>query len=184
VAACENMINERAYVPSDIVTAMNGMTIEIANTDAEGRLTLADALCYADQHVKCDKIIELSTLTGGCIVSLGRGMCGTWTDCDILVQQILDASKKTGDKAWRMPLEKEYNEHMDSMIADIKNLGIRWGGAIHAALFLTNFVDSKKPFAHLDIAGPAWNEKMGATGFGVKLLYKWLIQQPPPEENK
>ena len=143
------MINDRAVVPSDVLTASNGMTIEVLNTDAEGRLTLADALVYADKEVGCESIIELSTLTGACMVSLGKKVCGVWTSDDDLASELADVSKTTGDKSWRMPLEKEYNSQLESKIADITNCGTRYGGAITAALFLENFVSKKKPFAHM-----------------------------------
>eukprot|EP00584_Thalassiosira_punctigera_P013845 CAMPEP_0172553454 /NCGR_PEP_ID=MMETSP1067-20121228/51021_1 /TAXON_ID=265564 ORGANISM="Thalassiosira punctigera, Strain Tpunct2005C2" /NCGR_SAMPLE_ID=MMETSP1067 /ASSEMBLY_ACC=CAM_ASM_000444 /LENGTH=611 /DNA_ID=CAMNT_0013341647 /DNA_START=143 /DNA_END=1978 /DNA_ORIENTATION=+ len=174
VAACENMINARAVVPSDILTASNGKTIEVLNTDAEGRLTLADALVFADKECGCESIIELSTLTGACMISLGKQVCGVWTDDDDLAKDLEDISKVTGDKSWRMPLVKEYAEELKSKVADMTNLGGRYGGAITAALFLTEFVDKKKPFAHIDIAGPVWDDKSGATGFGAKLVTEWV----------
>lgn len=182
VAACENMINEKAYVPSDVLTASNGKTIEVVNTDAEGRLTLADALVYADKEVGCESIIELSTLTGACMVSLGKKVCGVWTDSDDLAEELANASKVTGDKSWRMPMEKEYNEQLKSKIADMTNCGTRYGGAITAALFLQNFVSSKKPFAHIDIAGPVWDDASGATGFGTRLVTEWVSKQGGKEE--
>ena len=129
------MINDRAMVPSDVLTASNGKTIEVLNTDAEGRLTLADALVYADKELKCDKIIELSTLTGACMISLGKEICGVWTANDDLAEELADVSKVTSDKSWRMPLEKAYNEQLKSKIADITNLGNRYGGAITAGKF-------------------------------------------------
>jgi leucyl aminopeptidase len=177
VAACENMINEKAMVPSDILTASNGKTIEVMNTDAEGRLTLADALVFCDKEIGCESIIELSTLTGACMISLGKQICGVWTDNDELAKEIEDISKKTGDKSWRMPMAKEYNELLESKFADLKNIGTRYGGAITAALFLQNFVSKKKPFAHIDIAGPVWSDKDGATGFGAKLVTEWVTRQ-------
>jgi leucyl aminopeptidase len=177
VAACSNMISDKAMVASDVLTASNGKTIEVINTDAEGRLTLADALVFADKEVGCEKIIELSTLTGACMVSLGKKMAGVWTSNDDLAKELEDVSKKTGDKMWRMPLEKEYNEQLDSKIADIKNCGTRYGGAITAALFLQHFVDKKKPFSHIDIAGPVWDDKTGATGYGSKLIVEWVQKQ-------
>mmetsp|Transcript_6637 Transcript_6637/g.7204 ORF Transcript_6637/g.7204 Transcript_6637/m.7204 type:complete len:176 (-) Transcript_6637:432-959(-) len=167
------MINDRAVVPSDVLTASNGKTIEVLNTDAEGRLTLADALVYADKEVGCESIIELSTLTGACMVSLGKKVCGVWTSNDDLARDLEEASKVTGDKSWRMPLVEEYNDQLKSKIADLTNLGGRYGGAITAALFLQNFVD-KKPFAHIDIAGPVWDDATGATGFGTKLVTEWV----------
>jgi len=177
VAACENMISAKAVVPSDILTASNNKTIEILNTDAEGRLTLADALVFADKECGCEKIIELSTLTGACMVSLGTKICGVWTDNDDLAKEIDTVSKATGDKSWRMPLAKEYADLLKSKIADISNLGGPYGGAITAALFLTEFVDKKKPFAHIDIAGPVWDKESGATGFGAKLVTEWVRKQ-------
>lgn len=177
VAACENMINEKAMVASDILTASNGKTIEVMNTDAEGRLTLADALVFADKELGCESIIELSTLTGACMISLGKKICGVWTDNDDLGKELEDISKVTGDKSWRMPMEKEYNQQLESTFADIKNVGTRYGGAITAALFLQNFVDKKKPYAHIDIAGPVWDDKIGATGFGAKLVVEWVKRQ-------
>jgi leucyl aminopeptidase len=176
------MINEKAYVPSDVLTASNGKTIEVVNTDAEGRLTLADALVYADKEVGCESIIELSTLTGACMVSLGKKVCGVWTDSDDLAEELANASKVTGDKSWRMPMEKEYNEQLKSKIADMTNCGTRYGGAITAALFLQNFVSSKKPFAHIDIAGPVWDDASGATGFGTRLVTEWVSKQGGKEE--
>eukprot|EP00579_Thalassiosira_antarctica_P032425 CAMPEP_0202001576 /NCGR_PEP_ID=MMETSP0905-20130828/7641_1 /ASSEMBLY_ACC=CAM_ASM_000554 /TAXON_ID=420261 /ORGANISM="Thalassiosira antarctica, Strain CCMP982" /LENGTH=629 /DNA_ID=CAMNT_0048558303 /DNA_START=25 /DNA_END=1914 /DNA_ORIENTATION=- len=177
VAACENMINAKAMVPSDILTASNGKTIEVLNTDAEGRLTLADALVFADKECGCESIIELSTLTGAVMISLGKKMCGVWTDDDDLAKDLEDVSKVTGDKSWRMPMEKEYAEQLKSKIADMTNLGTPYGGAITAALFLSEFVDKKKPFAHIDIAGPVWDDKDGATGFGSKLVIEWVRRQ-------
>jgi leucyl aminopeptidase len=177
VAACENMINDKAMVPSDILTASNGKTIEVLNTDAEGRLTLANALVYADKELGCESIIELSTLTGACMVALGKSVSGVWTDNDALATELADISKVTGDKSWCMPLEKEYNEQLESKFADLKNIGGKYGGSITAALFLQNFVSKKKPFAHIDIAGPVWSEKNGATGYGTKLIVEWVTRQ-------
>lgn len=151
------MISAKAYVPSDVITASNGKTIEVVNTDAEGRLTLADALVYADKTIGCEKIIELSTLTGACIISLGKKICGVWSDNEEMAQELESISKATGEKCWRMPMEKEYSEEIESAIADLKNCGTnRWGGAIHAALFLQHFVNPQTPFAHIDIAGEYW----------------------------
>jgi len=177
IAACENMISSKAYVPSDILTASNGKTIEVLNTDAEGRLTLADALVYADEELGCEKIIELSTLTGACMVSLGKGMAGVWTKDDDLAKELSESSERTGDKSWRMPMPDEYNKQLESKIADIQNIGTRYGGAITAALFLQNFVSKDKPFAHIDIAGPVWDDATGATGYGTKLVADWVKGQ-------
>jgi len=177
VAACENMINERGFVPSDILTASNGKTIEVLNTDAEGRLTLADALVYCDKELDCESIIELSTLTGACMIALGQNVCGVWTDDDNLADELKNISEVTEEKSWRMPMEKSYNEQLKSKVADLTNLGQRYGGSITAALFLQNFVSKKKPFAHIDIAGPVWDDSTGATGFGAKLVIEWIHRQ-------
>eukprot|EP00591_Stephanopyxis_turris_P004968 CAMPEP_0195511634 /NCGR_PEP_ID=MMETSP0794_2-20130614/3889_1 /TAXON_ID=515487 /ORGANISM="Stephanopyxis turris, Strain CCMP 815" /LENGTH=573 /DNA_ID=CAMNT_0040639279 /DNA_START=21 /DNA_END=1742 /DNA_ORIENTATION=- len=177
VAACENMINDKAIVPSDILTAMNGTTIEVMNTDAEGRLTMADALVYTDKELECERIIELSTLTGACMIALGKGVAGVWTSNDELATELADVSKCTGDRSWRMPLVKEYNEQLKSKFADLSNLGSRYGGAITAGLFLQNFVRDKIPFAHIDIAGPVWSDEIGATGYGAKLTTEWIRRQ-------
>jgi leucyl aminopeptidase len=181
VAACENMINQKAVVPSDILTASNGKTIEVLNTDAEGRLTLADALVYCDKELGCDSIIELSTLTGACMVALGNKVSGMWSDDEDLATELLECAKTTGEKSWRMPLEKAYNKDLESKIADIKNIGGSYGGAITAALFLQNFVE-KKPYAHIDIAGPVWDDAIGATGYGAKLVNEWVRRQGEKKE--
>ncbi|KAL7577280.1 hypothetical protein ACA910_002024 [Epithemia clementina (nom. ined.)] len=184
VAACENMINAKAMVPSDILTASNGKTIEVLNTDAEGRLTLADALVYADKEVGAQRIIELSTLTGACMVSLGQKYAGVWTANDELAEEIEQISKVTGDKSWRMPLVDEYKEELESsLVADLKNIGGKYGGAITAALFLQHFVSSKKLFAHIDIAGPVWSDKTGATGYGSQLVVEWIRRQGLPKDE-
>ena len=181
VAACENMINDRAVVPGDVLTASNGKTIEVENTDAEGRLTMADALVYADKELGCEKIIELSTLTGACMVALGNKVAGLWAKSDDLVENLLSVSRITGEKLWHMPLEKEYTDSLKSKIADLKNLGGRLGGAITAALFLQNFVGKKTPYAHIDIAGPVWSDKEGATGFGSRLVTEWVCSEASRE---
>ena len=168
------MINERAMVPGDILIASNGKTIEVINTDAEGRLTMADALVYADKFVGCEKIIELSTLTGACMVALGNRVAGLWSKDDALVQSLMATSRSSGDKVWHMPLEEDYKDALKSKFADIKNLGAPHGGAIAAALFLNEFVDTKKPYAHIDMAGPVWATKSGATGWGAKLVAEWV----------
>lgn len=123
------------------------------NADAEGRLTMADALVYADKELDCEEIVECSTLTGASMVALGGSIAGLFTDSDCLAERLLASSKVTGEKLWRMPLEKEYNKQLESRIADIKNVGGRFGGAITAGLFLQNFVEKKKNFAHVDMAG-------------------------------
>jgi leucyl aminopeptidase len=179
VAATENMISGRAIHPGDVLTASNGKTIEINNTDAEGRLTLADALVFAEK-LGVDAIVDLATLTGACVVALGNDIAGVWSPQDALAHALLSASEQAGEKMWRMPLEDKYFDGMKSMIADMKNTGPRPGGSITAALFLKQFV-KETPWAHLDIAGPVWTEKesgyhnAGATGFGVRTLVNWVL---------
>ena len=171
VAACENMVSAEAMRPGDILTASNGKTIEVINTDAEGRLTLADALIYAETECKPDAIVDLATLTGAMIIALGENIAGLFTPHDDLATDMLDASKNAGEKLWRMPLEADYEEAIKSKIADLKNVGGRPAGSITAGLFLKHFVSKDLPWCHLDIAGPVWDSKNDiATGFGVKTL--------------
>lgn len=178
-AATENMISGRALHPGDILTASNGKTIEINNTDAEGRLTLADALVFAEK-LGVDAIVDLATLTGACVIALGDDIAGLWTPDQPLAQQLLAASEQAGEKLWQMPLEDKYFDGLKSPIADMKNTGPRPGGAITAALFLKQFV-KETPWAHLDVAGPVWADKensyngAGATGYGVRTLVNWVL---------
>uniref|UniRef100_A0A7N0V8M0 Cytosol aminopeptidase domain-containing protein n=1 Tax=Kalanchoe fedtschenkoi TaxID=63787 RepID=A0A7N0V8M0_KALFE len=176
VAACENMISGAGMRPGDIVTASNGKTIEVNNTDAEGRLTLADALVYAcNQGV--DKIVDLATLTGACVVALGPSIAGVFTPSDDLAQEVLSASELIGEKYWRLPLEDSYWESMKSGVADMVNTGGRQGGSITAALFLKQFVSEKVKWMHIDMAGPVWNDKKkAATGFGISTLVEWVLK--------
>ena len=179
VAACENMINGSALHPGDIIKASNGKTIEVNNTDAEGRLTLADALVYACK-LKPDAIVDLATLTGACVIALGDEIAGLWTDNDQLSEQLTKAACKAGEGIWRMPMQDSYKSGIKSSIADLQNTGPRPGGSITAALFLKEFVDSRIPWAHIDIAGTCWTEKdrdvnpKGATGYGVRMLVNWI----------
>ncbi|MEM6715176.1 MAG: leucyl aminopeptidase [Cyanobacteria bacterium P01_D01_bin.6] len=178
-AAAENMISGNALHPGDIITASNGKTIEVNNTDAEGRLTLADALVFAEK-LELDAMIDLATLTGACIVALGDSIAGLWSPDDTLAGEIAAAATIAGEKLWRMPLEERYFEGMKSLAADMKNTGPRFGGSITAALFLKQFV-KETAWAHLDIAGPVWNEREnaynspGATGYGVRTLVNWVL---------
>jgi len=177
-AATENMISGRAMHPGDILTASNGKTIEVNNTDAEGRLTLADALVFTDQ-LGVDAIVDLATLTGACNIALGDEIGGLWSTDDRLVQQLKDAAEVGGEKIWQMPLEDNYFEGMKSQIADMKNAGPRAAGSITAALFLKQFVENT-PWAHIDMVGPSWINKesgvnnAGATGFPVRTLVNWV----------
>ena len=181
-AATENMPGGSAYKTRDILRAMNGKTMEIINTDAEGRLILADALSYASR-LKPSEIIDMATLTGACVVALGPDMSAIFTASDKLQKGILSAARAEGEKVWPMPLENEYLEMIKSDVADMKNSGGRWGGAITAALFLREFVEEGIPWAHLDIAGPALVENdrpyrpAGGTGVMVRTLLRYLEEQ-------
>lgn len=176
-AVCENMISGRGMRPGDIVTAMNGVTIEVNNTDAEGRLTLADSLVYACR-LRVDAIVDLATLTGACVVALGHDVGGFFTPSASMAQQLETAAQIAGEKIWRMPLVEPYKEALKSPIADLVNTSGRDGGSIKAALFLKEFVAPGTEWAHLDIAGPVWNRKTGtATGYPVRTLVKWIDQQ-------
>lgn len=184
VASCENMISGGAIHPGDVLKASNGKTIEINNTDAEGRLTLADALVYANT-LEPDAVVDLATLTGACVVALGEEMAGLWSNHDGLAAALASASTEAGEALWRMPLRRSYKEGLKSPIADLKNTGPRPGGAITAALFLQDFTREGRPWAHLDIAGTVWSDKgrgedpAGATGFGVRTLVRWLLAGAP-----
>jgi leucyl aminopeptidase len=178
-AATENMIGGRAMHPGDILTASNGKTIEVNNTDAEGRLTLADALVYAEK-LGVDAIVDLATLTGACVVALGDDIAGLWSTDSELAAAVKKASEQSGEKVWEMPMEERYFDGLKSSIADMKNTGPRAGGSITAALFLKQFI-KETPWAHLDIAGPVWADKdlgvnnAGATGFPVRTLVEWVV---------
>ena len=176
VGLVENMPGGNAQRPGDIVKAYNGKTIEVLNTDAEGRLVLADALSFTEKKFKPKFIIDLATLTGAIIIALGEEYAGLFSNSDDLAKKLYEAGEKVNEKVWRMPLHKNYDKLMDSSIADIQNINYSGGaGSITAAQFLQRFVE-KTPWAHLDIAGMAFSKKAanlnpgGATGFGVRLL--------------
>ncbi|WP_256081611.1 leucyl aminopeptidase [Massilia sp. YIM B04103] len=181
VAACENMPSGRATKPGDIVTSMNGLTIEVLNTDAEGRLILCDALTYAERF-KPAAVVNVATLTGACVVALGHHNSGLFTRHDEahdkLAAELLAAGKATSDTAWRMPIEEAYNDQLKSNFADLANIGTPGGMSITAAAFLENFT-RKYTWAHLDIAGTAWKSgaAKGATGRPVPLLSTFLINR-------
>ena len=181
VAACENMPSGRATKPGDIVTAMNGLTIEILNTDAEGRLILADALTYAERF-KPAAVVNIATLTGACIVSLGHHTSGLFTRHDDahdqLAEELLEAGREASDGAWRLPIGEQYNEQLKSNFADLANIGTPGGASITAACFLENFTRNYT-WAHLDIAGTAWKSgaQKGATGRPVPLLTTFLLNR-------
>jgi len=176
----ENMPDGNAQRPGDIVTSMSGQTIEVINTDAEGRLVLCDALTWVQRTHKPKSIVDLATLTGAMIISLGHEYGGMFSNNDTLAEGLDSAGKTSGDKLWRMPLGAAYDKLIDSPIADIKNVGPRWGGSITAAQFLQRFIENDTPWAHLDIAGMVWADKpgatwdKGATGFGVRVLDRFV----------
>ena len=183
VGLVENMPGGNAQRPGDIVKSYSGKTIEVLNTDAEGRLVLSDALSFAEKKFKPKFIIDLATLTGAIIVSLGEEYAGLFSNNDDLSNKIFEVSKKIGEKVWRLPLNENYNKLMDSTVADVQNINYSGGaGSITAAQFLQRFIINKTPWAHLDIAGMAFSKKAsnlnpkGATGFGVRLLNK-LIEE-------
>jgi leucyl aminopeptidase len=178
----ENMPDGNAQRPGDIVTSMSGQTIEVINTDAEGRLVLADALWYCQDRFKPQFMVDLATLTGAIIIALGNDYAGLYSNNDALAEKLLAASKSSGDPLWRMPLPSAYEKQIESMAADVKNTGGRPGGSITAALFLQKFVNGL-PWAHLDIASTAWKKPStiptipdGATGFGVRLLDRLVAE--------
>jgi leucyl aminopeptidase len=176
-AAVENMPDGASYRPSDILTSMSGKTIEVLNTDAEGRLILCDALTYA-QKLDPKVLIDCATLTGACVVALGKHPHGLFSADETLARELLEAGEVTLDRAWRMPLWSDYQEQLDSVVADVANLGGKWAGAITAACFLWRFTEGQR-WAHLDIAGTAWDEgrKGLATGRPVPLLVEYLTRQ-------
>lgn len=177
IPACENLPSGRANKPGDVVTSMSGQTIEILNTDAEGRLVLCDALTYAERF-KPAAVIDVATLTGACVVALGHINTGLFSQDDALAEHLLQAGRDTNDTAWRMPIEEAYQEQLRSNFADIANIGGPPAGAVTAACFLSRFTSSY-PWAHLDIAGTAWRsgKDKGASGRPVPLLVQYLIGQ-------
>ena len=175
IASCENMIGSRGLRPGDILTASNGKTIEVNNTDAEGRLTLADALVYADKTCGATAIVDCATLTGAIIVALGNDMAGLFSPKDEAAKRVEEAAKAAGEDLWRMPMPDSMWSIMKSEIADMKNTGSRGGGSITAALFLKQFVDESVEWSHVDLAGPVWDDKKGgATGYGAALFAAWV----------
>lgn len=176
VGLVENMPDGKAMRPGDIVTSMSGQTIEVLNTDAEGRLVLCDVLTWVQREFKPARIVDLATLTGAMIISLGSEHGGLFSNDDSLAGDLLDAGKRTGDKLWRFPLSPAYDKMINSPIADMQNIGPKGAGSITAAQFLQRFIENGTPWAHLDIAGMVWADKpghtwdKGATGFGTRLL--------------
>jgi len=181
IPTAENNIDGNAMKPQDIFRGYGKKTVEIQNTDAEGRLILADALAYIQEH-KVDTIIDLATLTGACVVALGETTAGIFSDSDALVSQLIAAASTTGEDIWRLPLTKKLDKTLDTHTADMRNVGPRWGGAITAALFLKRWVNIPD-WAHIDLAGPAYTENegttspAGGTGFGVGTLVQFTLDQ-------
>ncbi|MHB9301207.1 leucyl aminopeptidase [Fusobacterium polymorphum] len=180
VAACENSIGPNAYRPGDILTAMNGKTIEVTNTDAEGRLTLADALTYIVRKEKVNEVIDAATLTGAVMVALGEDVTGVFTNDDKMARKIIDASENWNEYFWQMPMFDIFKKNLKSSYADMQNTGVRWGGSTNAAKFLEEFIDDTK-WVHLDIAGTAWASganpyysQKGATGQVFRTVYSYI----------
>jgi leucyl aminopeptidase len=189
VGCVENMPSGNAVRPGDIVTSMSGQTIEVINTDAEGRLVLADVLWYAQQKFKPKLVIDLATLTGAIMIALGKEFAGMFVNDDKLADELQSASRLTGEKVWRMPLDKAFDKMMDSKNADMKNTGGRWGGSASAAAFLQRFVQKDTPWCHLDIAGTAMdgsrndiNQSWGA-GWGIRLLDRFVAEHHEKNEK-
>jgi leucyl aminopeptidase len=175
IPSCENLLNGSAVKPGDVVTSMSGQTIEILNTDAEGRLVLCDALTYAERF-KPKAVVDIATLTGACVVALGGVRSGLFSPNDALAQALRAAGDTAQDLCWHMPLDDEYGDGLKTKFADVANVGGRAGGAVSAAKFLQRFTE-KYPWAHLDIAGTAWKSgaAKGATGRPVGLLVEYLL---------
>lgn len=185
IPAVENVPSDRSYKPGDIITMYNSTTVEVLNTDAEGRIILGDALSYGAINYNPQVIIDMATLTGACIIALGSNIGGMMGNNEDLLQKLKIISKETNEQIWELPLLEEFKDQIKSKIADIKNIGGRAGGTITAAAFLSNFVEGF-PWVHFDIAGPAWIQEstvaksynpVGATGFGVRTLVKYLMQE-------
>src|ERR671919_526039 len=185
IPCVENMPSSSAYRPGDIVRMYNGKTVEVINTDAEGRLILADSIAYGVEKYNPNSIIDLATLTGACIVALGSNIAGTLSNSPELINRLRQIGEKTNEKFWELPLYPDFNEQIKSKFADIKNIGGRAGGTITAAIFLSNFVN-ETPWIHLDIAGTAWTQDgtwdksynpKGATGFGIRSLIRLVLDE-------
>jgi len=180
VPCVENMPGSRAQRPGDIVTAMSGKTVEVINTDAEGRLILADAITYARRQ-GCTHLVDAATLTGAVVVALGHLNVGLFANNDAMRDRVLTAAKAEGERMWVMPLEDDYKEYLKSAFADIANVGGRWGGAVTAAIFLREFSEDT-PWVHLDIAGTAWLDEnkphmaKGPTGLPVRTLVRLAME--------
>jgi leucyl aminopeptidase len=184
IGLAENAIDSKSYKPGDIITSMKGLTVEIGNTDAEGRLVLADTMTYVQQEFKPKQMVELSTLTGACMVALGNETAGLFSNDDKLAEMLQSSSKRSFEQIWRLPIMDEHRETMKSSFADLNNKGkTPYGGASQAAAFLERFVEKDVKWAHLDIAGPGMASAAKApvcangTGFGTHLLIDYLTKQ-------
>ncbi len=181
VAACENMPSGSSYKPGDVLIAKNGKTIEVDNTDAEGRITLADVLTFAEDELKVDEIIDMATLTGACMVALGTAASGIMGNNQDMINKLIELGEKSGERYWQLPLFEEYKDSLKSDIADMKNTGSRMGGASIAGVFLQNFILKDTPWVHLDIAGTAYLDKANklgikaATGVGVRTILNYIL---------
>jgi leucyl aminopeptidase len=185
LTSAENHVSGTAYRPGDIITLYNGVTVEITNTDAEGRLVLADAIAWGIDTYKPAAVVDLATLTGGCVVALGHTMAGLMSNDDALASEILAAADAAGEKMWRLPVGDDQRDMMKSNHADIVNSAGRWGSPLTGAAFISFALPEKPrvPWVHLDIAGVADTDKelplyaKGATGYGVRTLFEWLTQR-------
>jgi len=181
LALCENMPGGGAIKPGDVVRAMNGKTIEVVNTDAEGRIILADALSFAAKRIRSDITIDIATLTGACVVALGEDIAGIFSDEETITTQLIHDGYAVGESLWRLPLSKAYAQQLQSDVADVRNVSrTKYGGAINGALFLKEFADTRTAWVHIDIAGPSYAEHqtalcpVGGTGFLVQTLLTYL----------
>jgi leucyl aminopeptidase len=183
IGLVENMPSGSAQRPGDVVTSMSGQTVEVLNTDAEGRMVLADCLWYAQERFKPKTVINLATLTGAVMVALGKEHAGLFSNNDELANELLAAGNATGEKLWRLPLGPKYDKMIDSKVADMKNTGGKWGGSISAAQFLQRFIKEGTAWAHLDIAGTAMSSvdsdinRSWGSGFGVRLLDRLIANR-------
>jgi len=177
LAGCENMPDGKAYRPGDVLTTMSGQTVEVLNTDAEGRLVLCDVLTYVERY-EPESVIDVATLTGACVIALGKVASGLLSNHNPLAHELQNASEQSGDKAWRLPMFDEYQEQLDSPFADMANIGGRPAGTITAACFLSRFA-KKYHWAHLDVAGTAWRsgKNKGSTGRPVPMLTQFLLNR-------
>jgi leucyl aminopeptidase len=180
IPTTENMISGSATRVGDVILAMSGKTVEIDNTDAEGRLVLSDAAAYAERE-GVDEIVDIATLTGACVVALGRGMAGIVGSDQTLVDRLIKAGAEDGEMLWQLPFHKDYRDNLKSEVADMRNAGGREGGAIIGALFIENHI-KKTPWAHIDVAGPVTVDRetalspKGSTGFGTATLVNYLLE--------